>query len=80
MKSGAIRQNTKNNTFKLEIFFVLVVKVALIISLKLLFFNEPIDQHLTHQDIDQLVLGQSVPVAGFSSDKKNQIHDYRRDR
>lgn len=51
----------KFSHFSFEIALVLIAKIILLVCLKMMFFNDPIDRHLTGQDVDRLFLGQALP-------------------
>lgn len=42
----------KPNAFRFEIGVVLIVKLILIVSLKILFFSDPADRNLNQQDVE----------------------------
>ena len=63
----------KFNLFSFEIALILIAKIVLLVWLKLMFFNDPLDRHLTGQDLERLFLGQTPSPTNFRFDRKDSI-------
>jgi hypothetical protein len=73
------RMKATLHSFRVEIGAVLIVKIILIFSLKLLFFNDPADRNLSGQEVDQRWFGAGpAPSVSFPT-PEDSCHANRAD-